>query len=126
MSDANIWLLAPNVVQSSFRSPSLIVMRYAGMIDIKVAIYLFLNIPILDAEPNSTIMYLCIRVAESNVVAANDTTNTTINVIAIDSENPICCSKPALPSINTERAPDFALLKLHAHGKHIFEFPFTN
>ena len=38
---ASIWLLAPNVVQRLFLSPSFTVMKYAGTIDMRVARYLF-------------------------------------------------------------------------------------
>ena len=44
----------------------------------------------LVADPNSTMIYLWILVAESNVVAANDTTRTTISVIDKETEKPIC------------------------------------
>ena len=60
------------------------------MIDIRVAMYLFSNKLNFVAFPNSQIIYLCILVAESSVVAANDTTRTTISVTDIDSDSPIC------------------------------------
>ena len=65
-------------------------MKYAGSIDMAVARYLFSNNLIFKAAPNSVIIYLCILDAESSVVAANETTRTTISVSAIDSDNPIC------------------------------------
>ena len=96
------------------------------MIDIRVAIYLFLNKFKFAAFPNSQIIYLCILVAESRVVAAKETTNTTISVVDNDSDKPICCKRPLLPPIKTERAPDLALLKSQAHGKHKSDCVLTN
>ena len=55
-----------------------------------VAKYLFFRKSIFVAKPNSLIMYLCILVAESSVVAANETTKTAISVLDNDSDNPIC------------------------------------
>ena len=74
-------MLAPNVCHNSFLSSLFVAIKYAGMIDISVARYLFSKIFNLVADPNSVIIYLCILVAESSVVAANDTTNTTIKAI---------------------------------------------
>ena len=87
---ASIWLLAPNVVQRLLLSSSFTVIKYAGIMDITVAKYLFSKNLIFVADPNSVIIYLCILVAESRVVAAKDTTRTTIRVIDIDSDIPIC------------------------------------
>ena len=87
---ASIWLLAPNVVQRLLLSSSFTVIKYAGIMDIRVAKYLFSKNLIFVADPNSVIIYLCILVAESSVVAANDTTRTTISVTDIDSDSPIC------------------------------------
>ena len=45
--------------------------------------YLFFKKSIFVAFPNSDMMYRCIRVAESKVVAAKDTTRTTISAVII-------------------------------------------
>ena len=111
-------MLAPNVCHNSFLNESLVAIRYAGITEIIVAIYLFFKKIIFVAEPNSLIIYLCILVAESSVVAANETIKTTINVIDIFSDIPICCNNPLLPLIKIVKALPAAFLKSQPHGKH--------
>ena len=77
-------------VKRTFSYASFVAIKYAGIIDINVAKYLFFRKLIFVAEPNSVIIYRCILVAESSVVAANDTTRTAISVSDNDSDNPIC------------------------------------
>ena len=72
----------------------------AGIIAINVAIYLFDKILSFVALPNSFKINLCIRVAVSKVVAANEITKTAINVFANGSDNPIDVSKAPPPSTN--------------------------
>ena len=76
-------MLDPNVVHKSFLRLSFEAIRYAGIIDISVAMNLFLIKLKFIASPNSVIIYRWILVAESKVVAANETTRTTIKVWAI-------------------------------------------
>ena len=95
---ASIWLLAPNMGQSThatclasvelgrdtFRKTS----NIAGKIAAMVATYLLVNNLNRRTIPSSVIINLCILVAVSSVVAAKAITSTAISVLASSGEIP--------------------------------------